>query len=81
MSRATVDAVNSLPEHQPGAAVHRARSRLPVGERLATARDERAAGTSKYPLLKMIKLSVDSVTGFSLFPLRLATYLGLIGGV
>jgi hypothetical protein len=28
----------------------------------------------------MLKLSVDSVTGFSLFPLRLATYLGLIGG-
>ena len=41
---------------------------------------ERAAGTSKYPFLTMLKLSVDSVTGFSLFPLRLATYLGLIGG-
>jgi low affinity Fe/Cu permease len=29
----------------------------------------------------MLTLSIDSVTGFSLFPLRLATYLGLIGGV
>jgi hypothetical protein len=36
--------------------------------------------TSKYPFLKMLKLSLDSVTGFSLFPLRLATYLGLVGG-
>ena len=38
------------------------------------------AGTSKYPFVKMLKLSIDSVTGFSLFPLRLATYLGLGAG-
>ena len=79
MSRATVDAVNALPEHGrvlrfvvpalgfPSASVHYKRA-------------ERAAGTSKYPFVKMLKLSIDSMTGFSLFPLRLATYLGLGAG-
>ena len=36
-------------------------------------------GTSKYPLAKMIRLSVDSVTGFSIAPLRIATWAGLGG--
>jgi hypothetical protein len=44
-------------------------------------REVRAAGTSKYPLAKMLRLSVDSVTGFSLAPLRFATWLGLLGGL
>src|SRR5690606_1851335 len=42
-------------------------------------RAHRAAGTSKYPLLKMVRLTVDSVTGFSAAPLRLATWFGLAG--
>ena len=79
MSRATVDAINSLPDTN-----RVLRFVVPaLGFPSATVtyrREERAAGTSKYPFLKMLKLSVDSVTGFSLFPLRLATYLGLIGG-
>ena len=41
--------------------------------------EERAAGSSKYPLLKMVKLSLDSLTGFSAAPLRVATFAG-IGG-
>ncbi|USQ75128.1 glycosyltransferase family 2 protein [Ornithinimicrobium cryptoxanthini] len=78
MSRATVDAVNALPEH------HRVlRLVIPslgfpsasVGYR----REARAAGGSKYPIGKMIRLSVDSLTGFSLAPLRLATWFGLGG--
>jgi dolichol-phosphate mannosyltransferase len=40
-------------------------------------RDERVAGKTKYPLSKMVKLAVDSVTNFSAAPLRLATWLGL----
>ena len=79
MSRATVEAINSLPDTN-----RVLRFVVPaLGFPSATVtyrREERAAGTSKYPFLKMLKLSVDSVTGFSLFPLRLATYLGLIGG-
>lgn len=78
MSRATVEAVSALPEQHrvlrlvvpslgfPSAA---------VGYR----REARAAGRSKYPLSKMIRLSVDSLTGFSLAPLRLATWIGLLG--
>lgn len=80
MSRATVDAVNSLPEHNRVLRFVVPALEFPsasVGYR----REERVAGTSKYPFIKMLKLSVDSVTGFSLFPLRLATYLGLLGGV
>ncbi len=40
-------------------------------------RDERVAGETKYPLGKMIRLALDSVTGFSAAPLRLATWLGV----
>ena len=80
MSRATVDAVNSLPEHNRVLRFVVPALGFPstsVGYR----REERAAGASKYPLVKMLRLSIDSVTGFSLFPLRLATYLGLLGGL
>jgi polyisoprenyl-phosphate glycosyltransferase len=39
-------------------------------------RAERAAGTTKYPVRKMLRLAVDAVTGFSLVPLQLATLVG-----
>jgi glycosyltransferase involved in cell wall biosynthesis len=41
-------------------------------------RAERFAGETKYPLKKMFRLASDAVTGFSYFPLQLATYLGFI---
>jgi polyisoprenyl-phosphate glycosyltransferase len=41
-------------------------------------RKERFAGTTNYPLLKMIRLSVDAITGFSYAPLQLATTIGFI---
>ncbi len=44
-------------------------------------REVRAAGVSKYPLHKMVRLGLDSVTSFSAAPLRLATWLGLYGAV
>jgi len=44
-------------------------------------RAARAAGNSKYPLGKMIRLSLDGITGFSTAPLRFATWIGLIGGL
>ena len=37
---------------------------------------ERAAGTTKYPVRKMLRRAVDAVTGFSLVPLQLATLVG-----
>jgi dolichol-phosphate mannosyltransferase len=41
-------------------------------------RGERFAGETKYPLRRMIKFASDAITGFSFFPLQLATYLGFI---
>lgn len=40
-------------------------------------RQERFAGTTKYPLRKMLALATSGVLGFSTVPLRFATYLGL----
>ncbi len=41
-------------------------------------RAARFAGTTKYPLKKMFKLAMNAITGFSYFPLQLATYIGFI---
>lgn len=41
-------------------------------------RAERFAGETKYPLKKMFRLASDAITGFSYFPLQLATYLGFL---
>ena len=41
-------------------------------------RAEREAGTTHYPLSKMLSLAIDGVTSFSVRPLRLITVLGLI---
>lgn len=40
-------------------------------------RESRAAGASKYPLRKMVRLALDGVIGFSTVPLRFALSLGL----
>ncbi len=39
-------------------------------------RAPRFAGETKYPLRKMLRLALTAITGFSYFPLQLATYLG-----
>ena len=80
MSRATVDAVNSLPEHNRVLRFIVPALGFPSAS-VSYKRDERAAGRSKYPLAKMLRLSIDSVTGFSIAPLRAATWLGLLGGL
>lgn len=41
-------------------------------------RAARYAGETKYPFKKMLKLAVTAITGFSYFPLQLATYIGFI---
>ncbi|MCL4295866.1 MAG: glycosyltransferase family 2 protein [Anaerolineae bacterium] len=41
-------------------------------------RQERFSGETGYPLRKMLKFASDAITGFSYFPLQLATYLGFI---
>ncbi len=39
-------------------------------------RAARFAGKTKYPLKKMLKLAMNAITGFSYFPLQLASYVG-----
>jgi polyisoprenyl-phosphate glycosyltransferase len=80
MSRATVDAINTLPDH------HRVlRLVVPAlafpSTTVPYARAERAAGKTKYPLSRMLRLTVDSLTGYSVAPLRLATWFGLGGAL
>jgi dolichol-phosphate mannosyltransferase len=41
-------------------------------------RAARFAGETKYPLKKMVRFASDAITGFSYFPLQVATYLGFI---
>ncbi|WP_243790881.1 glycosyltransferase family 2 protein [Saccharopolyspora gloriosae] len=41
-------------------------------------REERAAGETKYPLRKMVRLAADGVTGFSTAPLKLITRIGFL---
>jgi dolichol-phosphate mannosyltransferase len=80
MSRATVEAVNGLPEH------HRVlRLVIPAlgfpSAHVEYRREARAAGTTKYPLSRMIRLTIDSLTGFSVAPLRMATWFGIGGAI
>ncbi len=44
-------------------------------------RDQRAAGSTKYPLSRLIRLAWDSVTAFSAAPLRLATWIGGLSAI
>ena len=41
-------------------------------------RAERHAGTTKYPLRKMLRFSFDAITSFSSAPLQVATFMGFL---
>lgn len=80
MSRRAVDLLNKMPEH------HRfIRGMVSwIGLRQIALPYERAArfaGETKYPLSKMIKFGIDAVTGFSIRPLRMASYIGFCFGI
>jgi len=75
MDRSVVEALQSMPE----------RDRFVRGmvswvgfhqEAVVYRRAGRFAGTTKYPLTKMIRFAVDGILSFSLVPLRLATWMG-----
>jgi glycosyltransferase involved in cell wall biosynthesis len=38
----------------------------------------RVAGVTKYPFKKMLKLALNAITGFSYFPLQVATFFGFV---
>ena len=78
LSRTAVDALTELPERMPVYRLLVPWLGLPSGQ-VSYAREKRAAGVSKYPLAKMIRLALDSITGFSAAPLRVATWLGCAG--
>jgi dolichol-phosphate mannosyltransferase len=80
VSRRVVDAVNGLPEDGRVFRLVIPWLGFPSAE-VQYARAERAAGTTKYNWSKMFRLAFDSVTAFSAAPLRLATWLGLLGGL
>lgn len=80
MSRATVDAVNVLPEHHRVLRLVVPALGFPSTE-VGYRREPRVAGRTKYPLSRMVRLSIDSLTGFSVAPLRLATWFGLGGAL
>ena len=80
MSRRAVDILNSMPEQ------HRF-IRGMVGwiglsqEPMPYERAARFAGKTKYPFSKMLRFALDAITGFSIKPLRLASWLGLGSGI
>jgi dolichol-phosphate mannosyltransferase len=78
LSRAMVEALRSLPEHTPVYRLLVPWLGFPSGE-VSYTREKRAAGTTKYPLTKMVRLAADSVINFTAAPLRAALWLGAIG--
>ena len=77
MDRKVVDAFLAMPE----------RDRFTRGmvawtgfrqEPVEYVRAARAAGETKYPPRKMLRLAIDGILSFSLTPLRLATWLGFL---
>jgi dolichol-phosphate mannosyltransferase len=43
-------------------------------------RSARHAGETKFPLRKMLSFSLDAITSFSIIPLRIAIWLGVVAG-
>ncbi|MET7381005.1 glycosyltransferase family 2 protein [Streptomyces sp. NPDC005526] len=80
LSRNVLDALKALPDQPQVYRLLVPWLGFPSGE-VTYHRDERVAGCTKYPLRKMLLLAVDSVIGFSVAPLRLATWLGALAFV
>jgi len=77
MSRRALDALLAMPEQSRfirGMVAWIGFRQVP----LAYDREERFAGTTKYPLSKMLRFALDALTGFSSAPLKLASHAGLL---
>jgi len=80
MDRKVVDVLNSMREH------HRFLRGMSawVGFHQVGVPYERAprfAGETHYTLPKMLRLAITAITGFSFFPLQVATFLGFISAI
>ncbi len=78
MDRKVVDAMNNqMPEHLRFVRGLRAYAGFKqIG--LSYERHERAAGEVKFTFTKLVQLALDGLFGFSIFPLRMATYFGFL---
>lgn len=77
LSRAATEALRSMPEHHRYVRGMVAWIGYPTAS-VGYQREARFAGQTKYPLAKMVKFAADGVLAFSLRPLQLATWLGLL---
>ena len=80
LSRRAADALVSMPEH------HRYVRGMVAwlgydSTTVAYARDPRFAGETKYPLGKMVRFALDGILSFSIRPLRIATWLGVLASI
>ena len=77
IDRAVTDAFMSMPESR-----HFLRCMIPwLGfnhEIFPFEREERDAGKTKYSLRRLTSLAIDSILSFSVTPLRIATWIGLL---
>jgi polyisoprenyl-phosphate glycosyltransferase len=76
MSRRAVDILNAMPEQFRfirGLVSWIGLRQTPI----LYDRDSRYAGATSYPLGKMLLFAVDAITGFSVVPLRLVSWVGL----
>ena len=80
LSRRATDSLVSMPEH------HRYVRGMVAwlgydSTSVAYARDSRFAGESKYHLVKMVRFALDGILSFSIRPLRIATWVGLLASI
>lgn len=79
MSRRALDILNAMPEQFRfirGMVSWIGLKQVP----LLYDRAARFAGETGYPLSRMIRFACDAITGFSIMPLRIASYLGIAMG-
>lgn len=80
ISRKALDVFNAMPEQQRyirGMVSWIGMRQVPI----VYDRQARHAGTTRYPLRRMVRLALDALTGFSTRPLRIASYFGLFFGL
>lgn len=77
MDRKVVNALNKMPEHHKF--IRGMVSWIGFNQTFVEYdRDQRHAGKTGYTFKKMFRFALDGITGFSNFPLKLATYAGFL---